>query len=425
MKKTTLLSIIMIGLLTVVSPIGTVAPFTITASASASQSQIDQLKSDMLVIENHITRISYIKSGKSTNKYNVTCALQRTLNILYNAGLSVDGGYGKLSVNAVKKVQCSAGLTADGIVGTGTLKVIRAKADAYIAENTYVSTDAFFESMIVPTSVKRGNSFNLEGTIRTAGSKIWYVTGQIIDNSTNRSLFYERERVSEYTYNIRSGLINKNLRFGKLSQGDYTLRYDISTMNGYTFAKTYSFTVYEEPSCNSVSSENGYKLIDAALLDKGKNYKDMGFPWDTPWCARSVGKWLSDIGIYLGDTPSVNDVVNNLVVRGYVSEAYCFKNPKGIFTAGRLTKACPNSIAVDVENRYSVDIKPGDIICTQKRNSKHTNYDHIAIVVAYDSTSRIIKTIDGNGGNGTNNTRKVDYHDVKFDDRVVAIVRLK
>lgn len=197
MKKTTLLSMIMVGLLTVVSPVETVVPFTITASAEASQSQIDQLKSDMQVIENHITRISYIKSGKSTNKYNVTCALQRTLNTLYNAGLSVDGGYGKLSVNAVKKVQCSAGLKADGIVGAGTLKVIRAKADEYIAENTYVSTDAYFESMTVPTSLKRGNSFNLKGTIRTAGSKIWYVTGQIIDNSTNRSLFYERERVSE------------------------------------------------------------------------------------------------------------------------------------------------------------------------------------------------------------------------------------
>lgn len=234
---------------------------------------------------------------------------------------------------------------------------------------------------------------------------------------------------SQYTYSIRNGLINKNLRFGKLSQGDYTLRYDVSTMDGHTFTKTYSFTVKGEDSYSNDSISSGYydvnKLIDAARADIDKNYAAMGFSRGSNWCAKSVDLWLNDIGIDLGETPVVNDVVERLVGKGYSSTAYVFRDTRDKFTDGNLYNLYGSSKVTKVENRYNVEIKPGDILCFRWKNSPYENYSHIGIVVSYDESKREITTIEGNTGTNNPNTSCVMERTRNFDETVVAIVRLK
>ena len=381
-------------------------PVVSVMADAASQSQIDQLKSDMQVIENHINRISYIKRGKSTNKYNVTCALQRTLNTLYNAGLSVDGGYGALSVNAVKAVQRSAGITADGIVGSGTLKVIRAKADAYIKENTYVSTNAYFESMVVPTSVKYSNSFNLGGTVRSVGAKIWYVTGQIIDNSTNRSVFYESERVGDYTYNIRNGLINQKLRFGSLSQGSYTLRYDVSTMDGHSFTQTYSFTVYEETSSSATTNATSQiKLNLNSSLEYAARYWENYNPAYTAHgadCANFVSQILVAGGLNTDSTwhddTSAFKNVNQL--QKYLSSKYqikCYLNSKAYNDCNVKSYVTLKTIAMS-------DIEVGDIIVTTGKDNGSIYYNGHVMFVSKVENGKIYAYGHTSNRNGANYT---------------------
>lgn len=423
MKKT-ILSVMMALFLLLGSTVSSFTPLAVTASAAASQAEIDQLKSDIQLLDNHVSRKSYISTGKSTNRYNVTCALQRTLNLLYNAGLSVDGGYGRLSVAAVKNVQRAAGLWVDGIFGSGTLRVVKAKAEEYIAANT-VSTNAYFESMVVPSSIKYGNSFNLNGTVRSVGSPIWYITGQIIDNSTNRSVAYESERVGGYEYNIRKGKINTNLRFGSLNEGNYALVYYVTTMDGHNYSQAYSFTVYQAVSNITTTSSNGYKLIEAARADKDKNYASMGFSRNSNWCAKSVGLWLKTIGIDLGSTPVVNDVVERLVAWGYSAEAYVFRDTRNKFTNDNLNKLYGAAKATEIEDRYSVEPKPGDIICFRWVDSPYENYSHIGIVVDYNPSTRQITTIEGNTGSSNPNYSLVMERTRDFDNQVVALVRLK
>jgi GH25 family lysozyme M1 (1,4-beta-N-acetylmuramidase) len=53
--------------------------------------------------------------------------LQRRLNTLDDAGLATDGDFGDATAKAVRAFQRSQGLKADGVVGAGTWKVLRAK----------------------------------------------------------------------------------------------------------------------------------------------------------------------------------------------------------------------------------------------------------------------------------------------------------
>lgn len=232
------------------------SPFSVTASA-ATTSQIAQLQSDLTTISNHIKSISYLQKYKKSNTYTVIAAYQRTLNTLYGAGLSVDGIFGPACETATKNIQRNAGITSDGICGVGTLNIIKAKANSYISANTSASIS--YSSMTVPSSITKGNSFNLSGYVNSSGAVISSFKGEIL--SGNRVLQSYTVYPKTYSVKINSSAVNTYLKFGNLGAGTYTLRY--TAVAGST-TKTYSstFTVKAKKaviSFNSMSAPSNIK----------------------------------------------------------------------------------------------------------------------------------------------------------------------
>lgn len=511
-------------------------PFAITVSA-ATTSQIQQLQSDITTITNHIQKVSYLQRGKASNTSSVVCAYQRILNTLYGAGLVVDGIFGPAVESFSKNVvQKGAGITADGIVGVGTLKVIKAKADTYIAQNT--SASITFGSMVVPPSITEGDSYNLGGAITSSGAVISSFKGEILSGSTvvmaktvypnaysvnirssavntalafgklaggqsytlkytviagsttktysqsfsvqakkavitfssmtapssltkgssyalsgtikttNQPIYSITAQIksgsstvlsktvypNSYSYSLKGSALDSALKFGSLSAGSFSLVYSVVAKDGTTSTKTYSFNV-TAPATTVTTSATGFaaKLIQAAQVDIGKTSAQMGFPSGQNWCAYSVGKWLKNIGVDLGTTANVNSVVETLIGSNkYSATAYVFRDYKGNFTSGNLYNLYGGSKVQKIEDRYSVTPQPGDIICYKwKTETNYENYSHIGIVVSYDPSTKTIVTIEGNAGSGTVSTRRVTLFDGTsnskraYDNQVVALVRFK
>ncbi len=267
MNKKMILSVILAGMLTAGSiavPLeGIDPPFSITASA-ATTSQIQQLQSDVQTIANHINYVSYIKRGKASNRYNVVCAYQRTLNTLYGAGLAVDGVFGQASERATRDVQRSAGISADGIAGVGTLKVIREKANAYIDANTSKSASVYFSSISAPSTIMQGSSYYLGGTISSSGAPISSFKGEILSGNTVK--MSKTMYPNAYSVNISYSAVDNSLKFGQLGAGTYTLRYTV-TAGSTTKTYTKDFTVQSKRasiSFNSMSAPNS--------INKGNSY---------------------------------------------------------------------------------------------------------------------------------------------------------
>lgn len=57
--------------------------------------------------------------------------LQKCLNVLFSAGLKVDGQFGNATYNAVKKFQSASGLTSDGIYGSHSYRIMKNLVDNY------------------------------------------------------------------------------------------------------------------------------------------------------------------------------------------------------------------------------------------------------------------------------------------------------
>ena len=57
--------------------------------------------------------------------------LQKCLNVLFSAGLKVDGQFGNNTYNALKKFQSTSGLTADGIYGSHSYRIMKTLVDNY------------------------------------------------------------------------------------------------------------------------------------------------------------------------------------------------------------------------------------------------------------------------------------------------------
>ncbi len=289
-----------------------------------------------------------------------------------------------------------------------------------------------FNSMSAPSSINKGNSYALSGTIRTTNQPIYCITAQIKD-SNNTAVLSKTDYPNSYSYSIKYSAIDYAMKFGQLTAGDYTLVYTVVAGDGTTSSKSYSFKVVDTSPTITIPanvSNNASKLVQAAKADIGKTSAQMGFPSNQPWCAYSVGKWLNSIGIDLGSTPLVNDAAERLVSRGYSSTAFVFKDSRGKFTNGNLYNLYGSGKVQRIENRYDVTPMPGDIICFRWRNSPYENYSHIGIVVSYDPATKKIVTIEGNAGSYSPSASRVILFDGSqytrsFDNQVVALVRLK
>lgn len=91
-------------------------------------------------------------------------------------------------------------------------------------------------------TIQKGKSFVLKGTI-ASNYKITYVKGEIIDSKGKAVQAKEIKNGKSKTVPIQSSILNKQLKFGTLPAGTYTLKYTAKDSSGNTVDISKVFTV--------------------------------------------------------------------------------------------------------------------------------------------------------------------------------------
>lgn len=128
----------------------------------------------------------------------------------------------------------------------------------------------------VPSSIKKGNSFTIDGTI-SSGNKITKVTGSII-NSSGKSVQYISYNPNSTSVRVKNSKLDNNLRFGSLAKGTYTLKIVAKDSSGKSDTYSHKFSVGTKnrgetfPACKP-----GFKSFVDALnslgIDSSKPYR--------------------------------------------------------------------------------------------------------------------------------------------------------
>ena len=92
-----------------------------------------------------------------------------------------------------------------------------------------------------PKSLDRGKKADVAGTV-SSNYKITSVVGSIV-NSSGKAVQSVAVTPNSTSHSIASSKINKNLKFGSLAKGTYTLRFVAADASGKTALYEKSFTV--------------------------------------------------------------------------------------------------------------------------------------------------------------------------------------
>lgn len=162
--------------------------------------------------------------------------LQTMLNAVSNAGLTVDGIFGSGTETAVKNFQKANGLTVDGIVGAKTWAALEAK---YTSSSGLTIGTGYYN----PVSLQKGKSYSISGKI-TSNKKITSVTVGIYktDGSAACSKTVSPNATS---YNISS--VDANIKFGSLATGTYYFVVKATDSSGTRTLVNNKFTVVTDP----------------------------------------------------------------------------------------------------------------------------------------------------------------------------------
>ncbi len=128
--------------------------------------------------------------------------------------------------------------------GSYTLKIAATNdsGTTTISKSFVVASKPKISMTTVPSSIKKGKSFGLRGTITSASNaKITSVKSYII-NSKGKTVQSASDTVSTKSFSVKSGNINQKLYFGNLGKGKYTLKITATNAVGTTTYKK-EFTV--------------------------------------------------------------------------------------------------------------------------------------------------------------------------------------
>ena len=92
-----------------------------------------------------------------------------------------------------------------------------------------------------PSSIKKGSSYNLKGTI-SSNYKITSATGSIL-NSSGSAVQTVKVTPNATSHSVNTSKINNNLKFGSLAKGSYTLRIVAVDASGKSVTYNKAFTV--------------------------------------------------------------------------------------------------------------------------------------------------------------------------------------
>ena len=163
--------------------------------------------------------------------------LQTMLNAVDNAGLTVDGIFGSGTLTAVKKFQKANGLTADGIVGAKTWAALEAKYSATSGLKIGVGN-------YNPVSLPKGKSYSISGKI-TSNKKITSVTVGVYKTNGSATSVVKTVKPNAKSYNISK--VDASLKFGSLATGTYYFIVKATDASGTKTLVNNKFIVVTDP----------------------------------------------------------------------------------------------------------------------------------------------------------------------------------
>lgn len=158
--------------------------------------------------------------------------LQSMLNAVSNAGLTVDGIFGSGTETAVKNFQKANGLTVDGIVGAKTWAALEAK---YTSSSGLTIGAGYYN----PVSLPKGKSYSISGKI-TSTKKITSVTVGIY-KTDGTAVSTKTVSPNATSYNISS--VDSYIKFGSLATGTYNFIVKATDASGTCTLVNNKFTV--------------------------------------------------------------------------------------------------------------------------------------------------------------------------------------
>ena len=201
-----------------------------------------------------------VTSSPTTLKAGSSFGLRGTITAPSSAKLTRVNSYvinskGKTVLSAVDKVNTTSFNIQKGNInqqlkfgklgaGTYTLKITatNAKETKSYTKKFVVIAKPKLSMTSAPSSIKKGSSYGLRGTITAASNaKITKVNSYIID-SKGKTVQSAVDKVNTTSFNVQKGKINQNLKFGKLAKGTYTLKITATNAAGTT-TYTKKFTV--------------------------------------------------------------------------------------------------------------------------------------------------------------------------------------
>lgn len=372
--------------------------------------------------------VSYLKVNynPSAKEKKMVKILQKILCCLgYN--VSVDGIYGKETRAAVGAMQKNSNgyLVVDYCFGNASWNYVLSKMIVEKAE-----TKICFSSMITPSVLNVGNSFNLGGTITSAGEKIWCVSGSIVD-STGRTVIARNDIVNAYSFNIRKSSINTYLKFGTLCEGDYTLCYTVTATDGVKKEYTTSFTVTDKN-----------EHINSAIVEGMKQVKkDIGEynGWSVfkePWCADYASRYIrtycditsvkanANVGGLAANITNSNSGILYLYSEEHYNAVKKEANGGNVYRYAQFDKTGLKN--TKLVSKTDVIPQHGDLILFRWSGSK-TEISHIGIVDNMSNDLKYVNTIEGNTTfNGTKNSNYVNAGQRTYNNSyIIGIIRFK
>ncbi|MBE6738115.1 MAG: hypothetical protein E7566_05650 [Ruminococcaceae bacterium] len=151
--------------------------------------------------------------------------LQTMLNKVDNAGLTVDGIFGSGTEKAVKNFQKDQKLTVDGIVGKNTWAALEK------AYNSSKSSLKIGSGNYDPVSLIQGKSYSIKGKI-TSDYKITSVTVGVYKTNGTATAQVKTVKPNAKSYNISS--VDKYIKFGSLAAGTYNFVVKATDASGTT-----------------------------------------------------------------------------------------------------------------------------------------------------------------------------------------------
>ncbi len=151
--------------------------------------------------------------------------LQTMLNKVDKAGLTVDGIFGSGTEKAVKNFQKANSLTVDGIVGSKTWAALEKKYDAATGSLKIGS------GKYNPGTLVKGKSYSISGNI-TSDYKITSVTVGIYKSSGTATAQVKTVKPNAKSYNISK--VDSYIKFGSISTGTYDFIVKATDASGVT-----------------------------------------------------------------------------------------------------------------------------------------------------------------------------------------------